>query len=154
MAQIDSTNWDAAVTQCVRNLKSANLFTDENAQAIIEPAIEVVLVKAKTAFITAGHDNRKPRRTGGTAKAFTRSKTLQHEKKGGAPYMVVTLTGEDARDQRYGAKAFVLNYGRRRRGGIIKADYHLTNAARAVAPTVGAMLVSKAEEIYTRNIQG
>lgn len=153
MALIDSSGWDAAIAQCTRALKSANLFTDENAQAIIEPAADVVKNKVKSAFIAAGHDNQKPRRTGETAKAFIRSPKLEHEKKSGAPYMVVTLDGKDSRGQRYGAKAFVLNYGRRRRGGIIKADYYLTNAARAVAPQVGQMMVKKAEEIYNQNIQ-
>ena len=43
--------------------------------------------------------------------------------------MQVTLNGKDSRGQRYGTKAFVLNYGRRK-GGRIAGDYYWSNAVK------------------------
>lgn len=146
MAEFGVRESQAALAQSIKRLKEKNLFTDENAEAILLPAADEMLASAKSAFIQSGHSNTKPRRTGGTLKAFMRSKKVFRDKNK-SPYVFVSLKGSDKRNQRYGAKAFVLNYGRRV-GGKIPADYYLSNAVKATRPRVNQMMIEKIEEIF------
>lgn len=148
MAQLDTSAAQATLSSVIKKLQETNLFSDENASAILSPAADELLSSAKSAFMESGHNNTKPRRTGKTFKAFTRSKKLFRDKSD-VPYMFVTLTGKDHRGQRYGEKAFVLNYGRRK-GGKIPADYYLTNAAKATRPRINQLMIQKAEEIFSK----
>lgn len=146
MAELDVRESQAALADAIKQLKEKNLFTDENAEAILSPAADEMLASAKSAFIQSGHSNNKPRRTGKTLSAFMRAKKVYRDKNK-APYMFVSLKGTDKRGQRYGAKAFVLNYGRRT-GGKIPADYYLSNAVKATRPRVNQMMIDKIEEIF------
>lgn len=146
MAELDVRESQAALADAIKQLKEKNLFTDENAEAILSPAADEMLASAKSAFIQSGHSNNKPRRTGKTLSAFMRAKKVYRDKNK-APYMFVSLKGTDKRGQRYGAKAFVLNYGRRT-GGKIPADYYLSNAVKATRPRVNQMMIDKTEEIF------
>ena len=148
MAQLEVRESQAALAQSIKRLKEKNLFTDENAAEILLPAADEMLSSAKSAFIQSGHSNAKPRRTGGTLKAFMRSKKVFRDKNK-APYVFVSLEGSDKRGQRYGAKAFVLNYGRRA-GGRIAADYYLSNAVKATRPRVNQMMIEKIKEILNK----
>lgn len=147
MARFETQSALAALSQAVDHLKENNLFSDENVTEILSVGADEVLASAKSAFIASGHNNTKPRRTGETLKAFVRSRKTFKDKRG-VPYMFVTLEGTDRRGQRYGAKAFILNYGRRK-GGKITADYYLSNAARSVRPKVNQRMAEKAEEIFS-----
>ena len=146
MAQLDIRESQSALVDAINHLKEKNLFTDENAEAILSPAADEMLSSAKSAFIQSGHNNTTPRRTGKTLSAFMRAKKVYRDKNK-APYMFVSLRGTDKRGQRYGAKAFVLNYGRRT-GGKIPADYYLSNAVKATRPRVNQMMINKIEEIF------
>lgn len=146
MARFETQSGLAAITQAINRLKENNLFSDENVTEILGVGADEMLASAKSAFIASGHNNTKPRRTGETLKAFVRSRKTFKDKRG-VPYMFVTLEGTDRRGQRYGAKAFILNYGRRK-GGKITADYYLSNAARSVRPKVNQSMAEKAEEIF------
>lgn len=146
MAQLDIRESQSALVDAINHLKEKNLFTDENAEAILSPAADEMLSSAKSAFIQSGHNNTKPHRTGKTLSAFMRAKKVYRDKNK-APYMFVSLRGTDKRGQRYGAKAFVLNYGRRT-GGKIPADYYLSNAVKATRPRVNQMMINKIEEIF------
>lgn len=146
MARFETQSALAAISQAVDHLKGNNLFSDENVTEILSVGADEMLASAKSAFIASGHNNTKPRRTGETLKAFVRSRKTFKDKRG-VPYMFVTLEGTDRRGQRYGAKAFILNYGRRK-GGKITADYYLSNAARSVRPKVNQSMAEKAEEIF------
>lgn len=146
MARFETQSGLAAITQAINHLKENNLFSDENVSEILGVGADEMLASAKSAFIASGHNNTKPRRTGETLKAFVRSRKTFKDKRG-VPYMFVTLEGTDRRGQRYGAKAFILNYGRRK-GGKITADYYLSNAARSVRPKVNQSMAEKAEEIF------
>ena len=146
MAELEVRESQAALANAIKQLKEKNLFTDENAEAILSPAADEMLASAKSAFIQSGHDNTKPRRTGKTLSAFMRAKKVYRDKNK-APYMFVSLKGTDKRGQRYGAKAFVLNYGRRT-GGKIPADYYLSNAVKATRPRVNQRMIDKIEEIF------
>lgn len=146
MAQLDIRESQSALVDAINHLKEKNLFTDENAEAILSPAADEMLSSAKSAFIQSGHNNTKQRRTGKTLSAFMRAKKVYRDKNK-APYMFVSLRGTDKRGQRYGAKAFVLNYGRRT-GGKIPADYYLSNAVKATRPRVNQMMINKIEEIF------
>lgn len=146
MAELDVRESQAALADAIKQLREKNLFTDENAEAILSPAADEMLSSAKSAFIQSGHSNAKPRRTGKTLSAFMRAKKV-YKDKNKAPYMFVSLKGTDKRGQRYGAKAFVLNYGRRT-GGKIPADYYLSNAVKATRPHVNQMMINKIEEIF------
>ena len=146
MAELDIRESQATLVDAIKQLKEKNLFTDENAEAILSPAADEMLSSAKSAFIQSGHSNTKPRRTGKTLSAFMRAKKVYRDKNK-APYMFVSLKGTDKRGQRYGAKAFVLNYGRRT-GGKIPADYYLSNAVKATRPRVNQMMIDKIEEIF------
>lgn len=148
MAQLDIRESQAALAQSIKRLQEKNLFTDENAAEILLPAADEMLSSAKSAFIQSGHNNTKPRRTGETLKAFMRSKKVFRDKNK-APYVFVSLKGSDKRGQRYGAKAFILNYGRRA-GGRITADYYLSNAVKATRPRVNQMMIEKIEEIFNK----
>lgn len=117
------------VQEIVRNLQKANLFTDENVKMLLSAGADVLLEAARSGFLQSGHHNPgQPRRTGKTYQNITRARAVRKDKSG-APYMFVTVRGKDKRGERYGAKAFVLNYGRRR-GGKIPADYYWSAAIR------------------------
>ncbi len=148
MAQLEVLQAQSALSEAIRHLKEKNLFSDENAAAILAPGAELMLANAKSAFLQSGHNNTKPRRTGDTFKAFYRAQKVFKDKNG-APYMFVSLEGKDRRGQRYGAKAFILNYGRRT-GGKIPADYYLSNAVKATRPQANRLMVQKIEEILKK----
>lgn len=117
------------LSNAINQMHKADIFNDQNVKEILTAGTDVMLDNVKTAFVRAGHNNPgKPRRTGKTLRHFARSRKVRRTKDD-VPYMVVTVNGKDERGQRYGTKAFVLNYGRRR-GGRIPADYYLTISAR------------------------
>ena len=80
MAQLDIRESQSALVDAINHLKEKNLFTDENAEAILSPAADEMLSSAKSAFIQSGHNNTKPRRTGKTLSAFMRAKKVYRDK--------------------------------------------------------------------------
>lgn len=115
--------------EAIRQLEKADLYTDENIKAMLDAGFEVMQRAVKSAFVQSGHN-----RTGKTFSHITRSPTVRHDKYG-VPFAQVTLNGKDSRGQRYGTKAFVLNYGRRK-GGRIAADYYWSTAVKNAWKTV------------------
>ena len=115
--------------EAIRQLEKADLYSDENIKAMLNAGAEIMMRDVKSAFVQSGHN--RPgvdRRTGETFRHITRSRTVKRDKNG-IPYMQITLNGKDSRGQRYGTKAFVLNYGRRK-GGRIAGDYYWSNAVK------------------------
>lgn len=145
MAELETLQAQSALSDAIKHLKEKNLFSDENAAVILTAGADLMLSSAKSAFVQSGHNNSKPRRTGRTLKAFCRARKVFRDKNG-APYMFVTLNGKDSRGQRYGAKAFILNYGRRI-GGEISADYYLSRAVKATRPQINRLMIEKIEDI-------
>lgn len=132
------------ITEIIRQLQRADLFTDENVQAILEAGAEILLISVHSAYVQTGH-----RRTGRTEEHFARGRRPVSGKDD-APYLYVTINGKDERGQRYGAKGFVLNYGRQKRYGKLPTSYYWTNAvARAEQSVVDAM-ADKAAEIINK----
>lgn len=135
MAQFESDG----ITEAIRQLERANLFTDENVRDMLKTGIDIMQSAVKSAFVQAGHNNpSRPRRTGETFRHISKSRSVKKDKDG-VPYMQVTINGKDRRGQRYGTKAFVLNYGRRT-GGKIAADYYWSNAVKATYPKANAAM--------------
>lgn len=146
MAQFETQFASAAIAQAIKKLQENNMFSDKTVTAILTIGADEMLASVKSAFIQSGHNNTLPRRTGETLRHFTKSRKLMKDKRG-TPYMFVTVSGSDRRGQRYGAKAFVLNYGRRK-GGKITADYYLSNAAKSTRPKINQQMAQKAEELF------
>ena len=145
MAQLDTNIAMDGIQETIRRLQKADLFTDENLKAILSVGVETMYSSVRSAFVKAGHDNTRPRRTGETLRHFTKARKVSRDKKG-VPYMYVTISGKDARNQKYATKGFVLNYGRRT-GGKIKADYYWSNAVNATWDAVNKDMTDKAAEI-------
>lgn len=148
MAQLEINIGTDALEDIIRQMQKADLFTDANAKAMLEEGAEVMLSAVKSAFVEAGHNNQKPRRTGETLRHFTRQRSLKKDKHG-VPYMQVTINGKDRRGQRYAVKGFVLNYGRRT-GGKITGDYYWSAAKKAAWPKVSEAMSAKAAEIINK----
>lgn len=141
MAQFDADG----IEEAIRQLQRADLFVDENVKTLLETGAEIMLESVKSAFIQSGHNNQRERRTGETFHHITRARRVAKDKRG-TPYMYVTINGKDRRGQRYGAKGFVLNYGRRR-GGKIPADYYWSNAVQSTWQKVNEVMTDKAAEL-------
>lgn len=110
-------------------LRHADALNDATIKAALEAGASMLEQSVKRAFVAARHH--RPgvaRRTGETLAHITHTRRVKRDKNGN-PYVEVTVTGADARQQRYGTKAFVLNYGRRR-GGIIKPDWYWSTAVK------------------------
>nr|DAT80764.1 MAG TPA: hypothetical protein [Caudoviricetes sp.] len=145
MAQLDTNIAMDGIQETIRQLQKADLFTDDNLKAILSVGVEQMYNSVRSAYIKAGHDNTKPRRTGETLRHFTKARKVSRDKRG-VPYMYVTISGKDSRDQKYATKGFVLNYGRRT-GGKIKADYYWSNAVQAAWDSVNQAMTDKAAEV-------
>ena len=104
-------------------LRQADALDDATIKAALEAGASMLEQSVKRAFVAAGH-----RRTGETLAHITHTRRVKRDKSEN-PYVEVTVTGADARQQRYGVKAFVLNYGRRQ-GGIIKPDWYWSTAVK------------------------
>lgn len=143
MAQFDSGHDPTA--EAVRALRKANLFDDQVVGDMLEAGASMMEQAISSAYVAAGHNAPgSPRRTGETLRHIGRSKKVQRDKSG-APYRVITVAGKDRRGQRYGTKAFVLNYGRRK-GGKIPADYYWTNAVNNTRDRVSASMAEIAQQ--------
>lgn len=149
MAQLDTKIALDGIQEAIRQLNQANLFTDDNLQAILSAGVDEMYKSVHSAFIEAGHQNTKPRRTGETLRHFTKARKVSRDKKG-VPYMYVTISGKDSRQQKYAVKGFVLNYGRRT-GGKIKADYYWSNAVKSTWDRANKAMTDKAAEIINSN---
>ena len=145
MAQLDIKEAQDGIQEAIRQLQKADLFTDENLKPILSTGTEIMLSSVKSAFVQAGHNNRAERRTGETFQHITKARRISRDKNG-VPYMYVTISGKDSRDQKYATKGFVLNYGRRT-GGKIKADYYWSNAVQAAWDSVNQAMTDKAAEV-------
>lgn len=145
MAQMES----GGIQESIRQLEKANLFTDENIKDMLTAGTDAMLSAVKSAFVQAGHNNPGiPRRTGATLRHITKSRTVKKDKYG-VPYKEVTVSGRDKRGERFGEKAFVLNYGRRK-GGKIAADYYWSTAVKNTRQLVN----DKMAEIAAEKLKG
>ena len=155
MAQLDTKIALDGIQEAIRQLNQADLFTDDNLQAILSVGVDEMYKSVHSAFIEAGHQNTKPRRTGETLRHFTKARKVSRDKKG-VPYMYVTISGKDSRQQKYAVKGFVLNYGRKsrnlwkRRGGAIKADHYWNQAIKAARAASNEAMRKEAINILNR----
>lgn len=140
MAQFDYSGIDEAI----RQLAKADLFTDENIKELLSVGADVLLDEVQSAYIQSVQS-----RTGQTRRHIVRARKVAREKDG-TPYMYVTINGKDSRGQRYGAKGFVLNYGRARRYGEIPAKYYWTNAVSHATQRAVDKMADQAAEILKR----
>lgn len=109
--------------------QQADALDDATIKTALEAGASMLELAVKRAFVAAGHY--RPgvaSRTGETLAHITHTRRVKRDKDKN-PYLEVTVPGADARQQRYGVKAFVLNYGRRR-GGIIKPDWYWSTAVK------------------------
>lgn len=146
MATLETNVGTDGIAEAIRQLEKADLFTDANASKMLKAGAEIMLQSVRSAFVAAGHN--RPgwnRRTGDTLRHITMSRSLKKDKHG-VPYMSVTITGKDRRNQRYGVKGFVLNYGRRK-GGKITADYYWSTAVHNTWQQVNDKMSDVAAEI-------
>ena len=129
MAQFETNSGADNITEVIRQMERANLFTDENVKDLLAVGANIMLDSVKSAFVEAGHNNvSRARRTGETYRHIRKTSSVKKDKHG-VPYMQVTISGKDSRKQRYAIKGFVLNYGRRT-GGKITPDYYWSNAVK------------------------
>lgn len=125
MADLDVSG----ITDAIRQLNKADLFTDENLKEMLTAGADIMLDAVKSAFVEGGHNSvSRARRTGETYRHISKGRSVKKDKHG-VPYMQVTISGKDSRKQRYATKGFVLNYGRRT-GGKITPDYYWSNAVK------------------------
>lgn len=146
MAKLETNVAADGIQEALRQLNKADLFTDENLKKILTVGTDIMLDAVKSAFVEAGHHNpSRPRRTGETYRHITKTRSVKKDKRG-VPYMAITINGKDSREQRYGIKGFVLNYGRRT-GGKISGDYYWTQAVQKTWPRVDAAMADAAAKI-------
>lgn len=137
----------------IKALKAEKLFDDNNLKRILSAGADVLRKHVRSAYVAAGHS----RHADGTFAHIVRPNTLKRDKQD-IPYMVVTARGRDDRNQSYNTKAFVLNYGRKRRatwkrrGGAIQADYYWTQAVKSARDVSNAAM--REEAIKILNEQG
>lgn len=149
MAQLEANVGTDNIDAVIKELEKADLFTDANLQDMLTAGSEIMLSAVKSAFVAAGHN--RPgvnRRTGETLRHITKTRTVKKDKHG-VPYVQVTITGKDRRNQRYGVKGFVLNYGRRK-GGKIAGDYYWSQAVKNTWTQVN----EKMSEIAAQKLKG
>ncbi len=145
MADLDVSG----ITDTIRQLNKADLFTDENLKEMLTAGADIMLEAVKSAFVEAGHSNvSRARRTGETYRHISKSRSVKKDKHG-VPYMQVTISGKDSRKQRYATKGFVLNYGRRT-GGKITPDYYWSNAVKNTWQRVNDAM----SEVAARKLKG
>ena len=145
MADLDVSG----ITDTIRQLNKADLFTDENLKEMLTAGADIMLEAVKSAFVEAGHSNvSRARRTGETYRHISKSRSVKKDKHG-VPYMQVTISGKDSRKQRYATKGFVLNYGRRT-GGKITTDYYWSNAVKNTWQRVNDAM----SEVAARKLKG
>lgn len=145
MADLDVSG----ITDTIRQLNKADLFTDENLKEMLTAGADIMLEAVKSAFVEAGHSNvSRARRTGETYRHISKSRSVKKDKHG-VPYMQVTISGKDSRKQRYATKGFVLNYGRRT-GGKITPDYYWSNAVKNTWQRVNDAMA----EVAARKLKG
>lgn len=145
MADLDVSG----ITDTIRQLNKADLFTDENLKEMLTAGADIMLEAVKSAFVEAGHSNvSRARRTGETYRHISKSRSVKKDKHG-VPYMQVTISGKDSRKQRYAIKGFVLNYGRRT-GGKITPDYYWSNAVKNTWQRVNDAMA----EVAARKLKG
>lgn len=145
MADLDVSG----ITDTIRQLNKADLFTDENLKEMLTAGADIMLEAVKSAFVEAGHRNvSRARRTGETYRHISKSRSVKKDKHG-VPYMQVTISGKDSRKQRYATKGFVLNYGRRT-GGKITPDYYWSNAVKNTWQRVNDAM----SEVAARKLKG
>ena len=56
--------------------------------------------------------------------------------KNGEYYSIVSLNGKNERGERFATIAFVLNYGRQKKYGLIKGQYFWTRAVKSANNTI------------------
>lgn len=145
MADLDVSG----ITDTIRQLNKADLFTDENLKEMLTAGADIMLEAVKSAFVEAGHNNvSRARRTGETYRHIRKTRSVKKDKHG-VPYMQVTISGKDSRKQRYAIKGFVLNYGRRT-GGKITPDYYWSNAVKNTWQRVNDAMA----EVAARKLKG
>lgn len=131
-------------------LQQADALDSATIKAALEAGASMLEQAVKRAFVAAGHHRPgAAKRTGETLAHITHTRRVKRDKDKN-PYLEVTVTGADARQQRYGVKAFVLNYGRRRRGGIIKPDWYWSTAVKDNRDQVNAAMA----EIIAGKLEG
>mgnify|MGYP004486355973 CR=1 FL=1 len=131
-------------------LQQADALDDATIKAALEAGASMLEQAVKRAFVAAGHYRPgAAKRTGETLAHITHTRRVKRDKDKN-PYLEVIVTGADARQQRYGVKAFVLNYGRRRRGGIIKPDWYWSTAVKDNRDRVNAAMA----EIIAGKLEG
>lgn len=140
MAQFDYSG----ISDAIRELAKANLFRADTIEELLAVGADVVLNEVHSAYIQNVSS-----RTGETQKHIVRSRKVAFEKDG-SPYMYVTINGKDSRGQRYGAKGFVLNYGRARKYGRIPSSYYWTNAVNHATQRAVDKMAERAAEILKR----
>ena len=144
MAKLETNVGTDNITEVIRRMEKADLFTDENLKEMLTVGADIMLDAVKSAFVETGHNNiSRKRRTGETYRHITKTRSVKKDKHG-VPYMQVTINGKDSRSQRYGVKGFVLNYGRRT-GGKITADYYWSNAVKNAWQRVNDAMAEVAE---------
>ena len=129
------------LSRSIRQMEAADLFTEDNIKRVLQVGVETLEEPLPAAFTQAGHN-----RTGATRSHITHSRKVRRGKRDNVPYMFVTITGEDKRGQRYGTKAFVLNYGRRK-GGRIPASHWWNNSVAERWPAVERAMVTEIAKI-------
>lgn len=149
MAQLETNSGSDNITEVIRRMEKADLFTDENLKEMLTAGAGIMLDAVKSAFVTAGHNSvGRARRTGETYRHIAKTRNVKKDKHG-VPYMQVTINGKDSRNQRYGDKGFVLNYGRRT-GGRITADHYWSNAVKNTWQRVNDSMA----EVAARKLKG
>lgn len=145
MAMLES---NVKAQDVIKELKADRLFDDSNLKRILSAGADVLRKNVRSAYVAAGHN----RHIDGTYAHIVRPNTVKRDKQD-IPYMVVTVRGRDDRNQPYNIKAFVLNYGRKRRakwkrnGGAIRADYYWTKAVKAARDASNAAMQQEAIKI-------
>lgn len=124
-----------------RSLEELDIYTPETEEEILVGCGDILVEKIKELFTNDWE-------TMDTFSHVTCKPKIQKDKDG-IPYVTVTVTGKRADGQRYGAVAFVLNYGRKEKYGHIEGS-HFWN--RAIEKTEAEMQ-SHMEEVINRKLR-
>lgn len=122
-----------ALQNLMDKLEHNGLFDEDTQKELLTAGATVMRDNAEQKMRAAGHVD-----TGETEKHITVTRKVVTTKTG-AKRLSVTVTGKDKRGERYAAKAFVLNYGRKKAYGYLPGSLFWTTARKISEPRIEAL---------------
>jgi len=118
-----------SISELISSLNKADLFDEETQRKLLSAAADELMDAVREESNRSGFDLKQ------ITTKLSKSKKIKRDKTGDS-YVTVTVSGKNQRGERNATVAFVLNYGRSEKYGIIKGSYFWTRAAKRSSKTV------------------